>query len=176
MPLPSSLDWHVWSSSGGNNCHAVQRSLSSGASVYECIMGFYLVSFRQPSPPTRFLPVTVIGMCHFLPVHHFGMAGRRGRRSIYNIFWLFHLPQNTCDICHKATGLASVSKRKSTVFFRASNSTDFFKIPQILHARFWSMTSFTSTGQPFYLGFLFWYLWTTHPPCVRIDTCAQVCT
>ena len=31
-----SLEWHVWSSSSGNNCHAVHRSLSSGASVYEC--------------------------------------------------------------------------------------------------------------------------------------------
>ena len=41
-----SLEWHVWSSSSGNNCHAVHRSLSSGASVYECIMGFYLVPFR----------------------------------------------------------------------------------------------------------------------------------
>ena len=28
----------------------------------------------------------------------------------------------------------------------------------------------------FYLGFLFWHLWMTHPPCVRINTCAQVCT
>ena len=37
-----SLEWHVWSSSSGNNCHAVQRSLSSGASVYECTMGFFL--------------------------------------------------------------------------------------------------------------------------------------
>ena len=44
-----SLEWHVWSSSGGNNSHAVQRSLSSGASVYECIMGFNLVPFRQAS-------------------------------------------------------------------------------------------------------------------------------
>ena len=35
-----SLEWHVWSSSSGNNCHAVHRSLSSGASVHECIMGF----------------------------------------------------------------------------------------------------------------------------------------
>ena len=43
MPTHSptqSLEWHVWSSSSGNNCHAFQRSLSSGASVYECIMGF----------------------------------------------------------------------------------------------------------------------------------------
>ena len=69
-----SLEWHVWSSSSGNNCHAVHRSLSSGASVYECTMGFYLVPFFQPSPPTRFLLITAIGMCHFLPVHHFGMA------------------------------------------------------------------------------------------------------
>ena len=49
-----SLEWHVWSSSSGNNCHAVHRSLSSGASVYDCTMGFYLVPYCQPSPPTRF--------------------------------------------------------------------------------------------------------------------------
>ena len=40
-----SLEWHVWSSSSGNNCHAVHRSLSSGASVYECTMRFYLVPY-----------------------------------------------------------------------------------------------------------------------------------
>ena len=69
-----SLEWHVWSSSSGNNCHAVHRSLSSGASVYEGTMGFYLVPFFQPSPRTRFLLITATGMSHFLPVHHFGMA------------------------------------------------------------------------------------------------------
>ena len=53
-----SLEWHVWSSSSGNNCHVVHRSLSSGASVYESIMDFYLVPFRQPNPPTRFLSIT----------------------------------------------------------------------------------------------------------------------
>ena len=67
-----SLEWHVWSSSSGNNCHAVQRSLSSGASVYECIMGFFtlshLVSLRD------FFWLLVIGMCHSLPMHHFEMA------------------------------------------------------------------------------------------------------
>ena len=41
VPSPTqSLEWHVWSSSSGNNCHVVYRSLSSGASVYECTMGF----------------------------------------------------------------------------------------------------------------------------------------
>ena len=44
-----SLEWHVWSSSSWNYCHAVHWSLSSGASVYECTMGFYLVPYRQPS-------------------------------------------------------------------------------------------------------------------------------
>ena len=68
-----SLEWHVWSSSSGNNYHAVHRSLSSGASVYECTMGFYLVPYCQPSPPTWFFLITAIRMCHFLPVHHFGM-------------------------------------------------------------------------------------------------------
>ena len=54
-----SLEWHVWSSSSGNNCHAVQRSLSSGVSVYECIMGFfYLVPFHQLITPTRSLSIT----------------------------------------------------------------------------------------------------------------------
>ena len=87
QPPTQSLEWHVWSSSSGNNCHAVQRSLTSGASVYECIMGFYLVPFRQPNPPTRFLSITghwnvslpsgaSLWKWHVWP----------GRRSIYNIY------------------------------------------------------------------------------------------
>ena len=35
-----SLEWHVWSSSSGNNPHAVYRSLFSGASVCDCTVGF----------------------------------------------------------------------------------------------------------------------------------------
>ena len=31
-------------------------------------------------------------------------------------------------------------------------------------------------SQFFYLGFLFWHLWMTHPPRMRVNTCAQVCT
>ena len=42
VSLPLSLEWPVWSSSSGNNCHPVQRSLSSSASVYESIMGSFL--------------------------------------------------------------------------------------------------------------------------------------
>ena len=35
VSLPLSLEWHVWSSSSGNNCHPVHRSLSSGASLFD---------------------------------------------------------------------------------------------------------------------------------------------
>ena len=48
-----SLESHVWSSLSGNNCHAVHRSLSSGASVYECTMGIFL---PRPIPSANFRP------------------------------------------------------------------------------------------------------------------------
>ena len=50
---PLSLEWSVWSSSSGNNCHAVHRSLSSSASVYESIMGFFL---PRPISSANFRP------------------------------------------------------------------------------------------------------------------------
>ena len=81
VSLLLSLEWPVWSSSSGNNCHPVQRSLSSGASVYESIMGSSGASvyesimgsflhFISQFPPTRFPLITAIRMCHFLPVHY----------------------------------------------------------------------------------------------------------
>ena len=71
VSLPLTLEWPVWSSSSGNNCHPVQRSLSSGVSVYESIMGFFFTSshFISQFPPTRFPLITAIRICHFLPVH-----------------------------------------------------------------------------------------------------------
>ena len=70
-----SLEWHIWSSSSGNNCHAIQRSLSSGALVYECIMGFLPCPISSAIFRLRdFFRLLAIGMCHFLPVHLFGMA------------------------------------------------------------------------------------------------------
>ena len=72
VSLPLTLEWPVWSSSSGNNCHPVQRSLSSGVSAYESIMGFFFTSshFISQFPPTRFSLITAIRMCDFLPVHH----------------------------------------------------------------------------------------------------------
>ena len=48
-----SLKSHVWSSSSGNNCHAVHRSLPSDASVYECTMGIILA---RPISSANFRP------------------------------------------------------------------------------------------------------------------------
>ena len=48
------LEWPVWSLSSRNNCHAVQRSHYSGASVYESIMGFFLLP--RPISSANFRP------------------------------------------------------------------------------------------------------------------------
>ena len=40
VSLPPSLEWHVWSSSSRNNCHAVHRSLTSGVSLCDSMVGF----------------------------------------------------------------------------------------------------------------------------------------
>ena len=100
VSLPLSLEWPVWSSSSRNNCHAVHRSLSSGASVYECTMGIFFSSshFISQFPPTRFPLIIAIRMCHFLPVHdlewHFGL----GRRSKYNNHPLIIFQNSICGI------------------------------------------------------------------------------
>ena len=77
-----SLKSHVWLSSSGNNCHAVHRSLSSGASVYECTMGIFFTSshFISQFLPTRFPLITDIRMCHLLLVHHLWMAFLAGSK------------------------------------------------------------------------------------------------
>ena len=76
--LPTrSLKSHAWSSSSGKNCHAVHRSLSSGASVYECTLSHFVSQF----PPTRFPLITAIRMCHLLPVHHLGMLFLAGSKA-----------------------------------------------------------------------------------------------
>ena len=72
---PLSLEWHVWLSSSRNNCPAVHRSLSSGASVYDCTAGFYLVPYCQQdslTPMEYALPPSL--EWHVWP----------GGRSVYN--------------------------------------------------------------------------------------------
>ena len=73
-----SLEWHVWSSSSGNNSHAVQRSLSSGVSVYECIMEFFPCSILLVRSTYMIFP----HKC--LPVHNLEWHIWPGGRSKYN--------------------------------------------------------------------------------------------
>ena len=56
-----SLEWHDWSSSSGNNSHAVHRSFSSGASVYECTMGIFL---PRPISSANFAHAISSHKCH----------------------------------------------------------------------------------------------------------------
>ena len=82
-----SLEWLVWSSSRGNNCHAVNRSLSSGASVYECTMGILacpilLANFSQRDF-LSYLPLACVTSFRCITLEwHFWP----GRRSKYNNF------------------------------------------------------------------------------------------
>ena len=89
----ASLERPVWSSSSGNNCHAVHRSLSSGASLWSGT--FTLSHIISRAHLCDFFRLLAIGMSHFrylwngrcnhhraeitimqfighsLPVHHF---------------------------------------------------------------------------------------------------------
>ena len=89
-----SLEWHVWSSLSGNNCHAVHGSLSS---VYECTMVFFLLCpiSSAKSRLCDFFRLLAIEMCHFLPVHHFGMAYWPGQRSKHNTLDQHFLPRGS---------------------------------------------------------------------------------
>ena len=83
VSLPLSLEWLVWSSSSGNNCHAVHRSLSSGASLWS---GTFTLSYIISRAHLRdFFRLLAIGMCRFLPVHHLEWHFGPGRRSKHNI-------------------------------------------------------------------------------------------
>ena len=83
------------------------------------------------------------------------------------------------DVRHPAANYWSGigEPRKSTFFLRGKNSTLWlFPNLKILSPRFRCVTSLTSPGLNFYLGFLFWHFWMTHPLHARVNTCAHVCT
>ena len=101
------------------------------------------------------------------------------RREVQSFYAGFSIcPPNTCGTRHKATGLASASKRKSAFYFGQQDSTNWLssKSPKS-YAR---ASSAWPHSHPqvtiFYLGFLFWHMCTTHPPRARVNTCAQVST
>ena len=92
-----SLEWHDWSSSSGNNCHAVYRSLSSAASVYECIMGFTLSYFISQIHPRDLFRLLATGMCHFLPLHHFVMACLLGPKVKIQHKDIYEASKSNCE-------------------------------------------------------------------------------
>ena len=86
-----SLEWHVWSSSSGNNWHAVHRSLSSGVSLYGLFTLSHFISQIRPRDLFRLL---AIGMCHFLPVYQLGMACLPGPKvKIQHLFLALNTTQ-----------------------------------------------------------------------------------
>ena len=117
-----SLKSHVWSSSSGNNCHAVHWSLSSGASVYECTMGIFFTSshFVSQFPPTLFPLITAIRMCHFLPVHHLGMAIMAGSKvKIHEDICccFFHFPVAWSISTNQATEVSKIVNEECYLWF-----------------------------------------------------------
>ena len=116
VSLPLSLEWHVWLSSSGNNCHAVHRSLSSGASVYDCTAGFYLVPYCQSDSPTP--------MEYALPPS-LEWHVWRGRKSIYYTEKPKRKPAVSL-YCHKFfSGTISVSLRETYRMATASLLSNF---------------------------------------------------
>ena len=99
----------------------------------------------------------------------------KGERYTFFIFWLFHLPTP-----HLVRHLpkASANKRKSTVFSRGRTQLNsyLFKIPKLLRARSSDVWRHSHPLVNLSIGFLFWHLWTIHPPRASVNTCTQVCT
>ena len=79
VSLPLSLELHVWLSSSGNNCHAVYRSLSSGASVW-----LYRGIF--PCPILSAKPAYANGICNFCV---FGIACLAGSKVNIQLLMLY---------------------------------------------------------------------------------------
>ena len=94
----------------------------------------------------------------------------RDAHSFYSGFSICP-PPNTCGTRHKATA----SERKLPFFFGPQDSTNwlFSNFPKSsAHAS----GAWRHSHPQVLSGFLFWHFWMTHPPRVRINICAQVCT
>ena len=82
-PLSHLLDfWNSMLDRHQAETTAMQPTVPPGASVHECTMGIFTSShFISQFPPTRSPLTTAIRMCHFLPVHHLGMAFLAGPKA-----------------------------------------------------------------------------------------------
>ena len=129
-----SLEWHVWSSSSGNNCHAVQRSLSSGASVYECTMGILTcpISSAKSAHAISFdywpLECVTSFRCITLEWHVWP-----GRRSKYNTWKLCSKSYQNLNIDN--TGYIGTFRGSSKIFYCYDMISAFYSISDLIYDR-----------------------------------------
>ena len=107
VSLPPSFEWHVWLSLSGNNCHAVHRSLSSGASLcsgtvwlgQRSIYNTWIVLIQSLYELCWILNLQV-----FMNVVMYTLNKRSGNTS-------YNLPQNDNKECHYNKVLGSILLR-----------------------------------------------------------------
>ena len=87
---------------------------------------------------------------------------RREAQSFYAGFSIYP-PHNTCSTRHKASASERASESQPSSSEEKLNSTDFFQIPPNL-PRTLPVHDVIHIPKS-YLGFFFWHLWMTHPPC-----------
>ena len=98
----------------------------------------------------------------------------RDTHSFYSGFSI--CPAISCGT-HPSPTRASESQPSSPeAGLNSTQQTDFFKIPQILRACASGAWCHSHPLVNLSIGFLFWHLWITSSPRVRINTCTQVCT
>ena len=101
---------------------------------------------------------------------------RHKERGTIFLWWLFHLSPITCGgpatrplaWLWRATESQPSSSEPGTqlnwLFQNPLNPPCMLPVHDVIHV------------PKSYLAFLFWHLWMTHPPRMRMNTCAQVCT
>ena len=112
---------------------------------------------------------------YYLWVRGYSTWGERETQSFYaDCFYIYPKP---CAAPHlQTTGLASVGPESQPshsdtgtqlpAFLKSQNPQPTFPVHDVIH----------TPGPIFLSGVLFWHLWMTHLPCMRVNTCAHVCT
>ena len=108
----------------------------------------------------------------------FDMRRERYNFSMLTAFYIVSSQPNqrAAPVAHKFVWPRPGRNLNSLVRRQELNSLLFFQIPKILSPRFRCMTSFIPLWSYFLSEVLFWHLWMTHPPRVRVNTCAHVFT
>ena len=131
------------------------------------------IDIRNPKYTTF---TKLVQVRNFITFELMAIRHKERERETHTIFlcWLLLHRQLSTQPAHGVRS-AQIQLWISTLSFGGRNSTNcFFSNPKILSPRFRCVTSLTSPGPNFYLGFLFWHLWMTHPLRARVNTCVNV--